>query len=116
MERTITLAATLIVLGGTLGIPSVLLQFPANLMMLALPLLCVEFIHKIEKQSGSLFVIHNRLLFCASIWIGYAIAFHLKYGEWDYQGVWIGVVASPISLGLLYLRSYVSRSIPESGY
>ena len=116
MERIITLAASLMVFGAILGIPSVLLEFPGNLLMLPLPLLCIEAIHKIEKESDRIFDALSRVLFCTAPWVGFAVAFHLRHGQWDGQGIWIAFVASPLSLGLLILRSRISKTIrgPET--
>lgn len=113
MEKIITLSTSLVLVGAILGIPSVLLEFPGNLLTLPLPLLCIEAIHKIEKESDRIFGVLSRALFCTAPWVGFAVAFHLRYGEWDGQGIWIAVVASPLSFGFLIFRSRISRSTPE---
>ena len=101
LERTIVLTASLGVLAAVAGIPSVVSEFPANLVLLAVPggiVLLIPAIHRSDERPPTVFSVFVET---AGPCVGYAVAFHLYYGVWDFQGVWVG------ASGLLLLAPLV---------
>jgi hypothetical protein len=109
LERTVVLTAALMVLGGVVSLPSVLAHSFMTGLALLLPAgvsLLVPAIHKTDGQSpGTLQLIAE----ASAPWVGYAIAFHNRYGSWDYQGVWIGVFGAVIMSLIVIARTRRGR-------
>lgn len=105
LERTLLVTASLVVFGGLSGLPSVLTDWPLNLLALALPggvCLLIPSIHRTDERppTGAQLVVET-----TGPWIGFAIAFHSYYGAWDYQGVGIAILGSVIFAPLVSVRT-----------
>jgi hypothetical protein len=113
LERTIVLTASLAVLGAIAGFPSVVAEFPANLILLALPVGVVLLIAPIHRSDDSSPAIISLIAETAGPCAGYAVTFHVYYGEWDYQGVCIGVIGlvvlSPLMIAIV--RSWHRKNV-----
>lgn len=103
-ERSFTISASLVVFGGAASIPAMVAD---NAFWLILVLGAVEIVYRIERSSEIEFPVSARVSFSVSPWIGSGAVFHLVHGEWDYQGAWIALIASPATLLMMHLcRGY----------
>jgi hypothetical protein len=96
LEGALVLTAALVVLGGVAALPSVVTEFPVNLLALLLPAgvcLLVPAIHRTDDRSPNALQL---IAEASAPWTGYAIVFHSYHGAWDYQGMWIGVLGAAI--------------------
>lgn len=113
-ERTIFVTAALAVLGALVALPSVVTEFPVNLMLIALSAgvsLFVPSIHRSEKHNPP---ITQLVVESAGPWVGYAVAFHLYHGLWDYQGIWIGLVGFAIMAPIVVAVSGMDKKADKS--
>jgi hypothetical protein len=79
--------------------PSVLTEFPLNLILLLLPFglcLLIPRLHQSRPPTLSLFAQ------VAGAWTGYAVMFHAYYGFWDGQGIAIGIVGTVVTFPIVW--------------
>jgi hypothetical protein len=96
LERTLILTAALVVLGGVAALPSVVSEFPVNLLALVLPAavcLLVPAVHQTDDRSPNMLQL---IAEASAPWTGFAIAFHSYHGVWDYQGIGIGALGAAV--------------------